>query len=186
MTPDYALSVCGQYWLRVKEAFVSGPIEDGATIEARESLTLLSFSRRLRDVLAARASSRIEGELTAGEAFQASFGPDFVFRLDPSPAGWTLSIRETGRDDDLSRLTPPFHGPPNPRDIEGWHFRNSDNTGPNETGEKNVNAPGIVREFIFSREVGRSIDGPRATRQPTAEEIEEGIADYRRLRTWPP
>jgi len=42
---------------------------------------------------------------------------------------------------------------------------------PNEAGEKNVSAPGIAREFIFSPEVGRNIDGPMAGGKPTAEEI---------------
>jgi hypothetical protein len=37
-------------------------------------------------------------------------------------------------------------------DIEGWHFRNSSNTGPN-TGE--VNAPGERRTFIFSPRLNR-------------------------------
>jgi hypothetical protein len=57
-------------------------------------------------------------------------------------------------EDDLSRLTPPWHGVPNPRTIEGWHFRNEANSGPNDGS---VNAPGELREFIFSPEVGRSI-----------------------------
>ena len=33
--------------------------------------------------------------------------------------------------------------------IEGWHFRNSDNSGPNEPGPNNVNAPQELREFYF-------------------------------------
>ena len=61
---------------------------------------------------------------------------------------------------------------PNPRDIEGWHFRNADNSGPNEPGDKNVNAPGEKREFIFSPAVGRTIAGPEAKRSPTPEEID--------------
>jgi hypothetical protein len=44
---------------------------------------------------------------------------------------------------------------PNPREIEGWHFRNTANTGPNHGS---VNAPQELREFIFSPEVGRGID----------------------------
>jgi hypothetical protein len=69
-------------------------------------------------------------------------------------------------------LTPPFHFVPNPRDVEGWHFRNADNTGPNAPGEKNVNAPGEAREFIFSPEVGLTINAPRAGRPSSAEEID--------------
>jgi hypothetical protein len=61
-----------------------------------------------------------------------------------------------GRDaEDLSRLTPPWHFVPNPREIEGWHLRNADNTGPNDGS---TNAPGEFREFIFSPRVGRDLD----------------------------
>ncbi|MBI4586002.1 MAG: hypothetical protein HY717_18485 [Planctomycetes bacterium] len=52
-------------------------------------------------------------------------------------------------------MTPPFHFVPNPRSIEGWHLRNADNTGPNEAGIRNVNAPGLEREFWFSPSVSR-------------------------------
>lgn len=45
-------------------------------------------------------------------------------------------------------VTPPYRGI-NMRFIEGWHFRNSDNSGPNSTGAKNVNAPQTVRDFCF-------------------------------------
>jgi hypothetical protein len=115
---------------------------------------------------------RFTGEVRAGERFEKAFGGRFRFILKPIPTGWMIAVREEGRDEDLSRLTPPFHFVPNPRDIEGWHFRNADNTGPNEAGAKNVNAPGKVREFIFSPEVGKTIDGPDAGRSPTPEEIE--------------
>jgi hypothetical protein len=43
----------------------------------------------------------------------------------------------------------------NPRDIDGWHFRNANNTGPNDGS---VNAPSGRREFIFSPLVGRGIE----------------------------
>jgi hypothetical protein len=130
----------------------------------------------------------ILGEVEAGETFEAPFGPALLFRLEPIPLGWTIAVRETGRDEELARLTPPLHAVPGPLEIEGWHFRNADNTGPNEPGEKNVNVPGEVREFCFSPEVGRSIQGPRAAAAPTPEEIErvrgfgEGeltVLDYR-------
>jgi len=108
-------------------------------------------------------------EVFAGQTFEKPFGPGFLFRLEPDPFGWLITLKYG--NEDISRLTPPWHFVPSPREIEGWHFRNSDNTGPNETGEKNVNAPGEVREFIFSPEVGKTIDGPQANQQPTPEEI---------------
>lgn len=117
-------------------------------------------------------TTTFDAEVKAGERFERGFGARYSLRLEPAELGWFLTIREQGRDEDLSRMTPPFHGVPNPREIEGWHFRNSDNSGPNEPGEKNVNAPGELREFIFSPEVGRTVAGPQATSGPTAEEIE--------------
>ena len=70
-------------------------------------------------------------------------------------------------DEDLARLTPPWHFAPNPREIDGWHFRNAQNNGPNDGS---VNAPRRFREFIFSPRVGRDIQGPDATTGPTVEE----------------
>ena len=111
----------------------------------------------------------LAGEVRAGEAFERPFGPGLVLRLEPTPLGWLITMRETGRDEDLARLTPPLHFVPNPRELEGWHFRNAANTGPNEG---DVNAPGETRAFIFSPEVGRTIAGPTATASPSSEEIE--------------
>jgi len=117
---------------------------------------------------ARRIYAKIIGEVKIGETFEKAFGPGFYFRLEPDPYGWLITIGDERGSKDLSRLTPPFHFVPNPREIEGWHFRNADNSGPNEPGEKNVNAPGLIREFIFSPEVGRTINYP-----PKPEEIEK-------------
>ena len=113
-----------------------------------------------------------EGKVRQGEAFVRPFGPGFSFRLEPIPLGWEIAVVSAGRTENLARLTPPLHGP-NARFLEGWHFRNTDNNGPNTPGEKNVNAPGLVRDFIFSPEVGRTIDGPQARRPPSWEDIEK-------------
>jgi len=115
---------------------------------------------------------RFAGEAFAGKVFEQAFGPGFLFRLEPQPYGWTVVIRDQRGTEDISRLTPPFHFVPNPRDVEGWHSRNVDNSGPNEPGEKNVNAPGLLREFIFSPAVGQTIGSPNAQRKPTPEDIE--------------
>jgi hypothetical protein len=120
----------------------------------------------------ARVNVKISGEVKMGQPFEKSFGPAFRFHLTPTPCGWLIVIRDEQKSEDISRLTHPFHFVPNPREIEGWHFRNSDNSGPNEAGDKNVNAPGEIREFIFSPEVGKSIAPPEAKRQPTVEEID--------------
>jgi hypothetical protein len=86
------------------------------------------------------------------------------------PTGWTLSVRERGRDEELSRLTPPLHSAPNPRDLEGWQFcAPADHACEAEAAARN--APGRVRDFIFSPEVGRTIQGPEARRGPGLEDI---------------
>jgi hypothetical protein len=180
--PGPAISVCGEYWLRVTGDRVVGSIEIGSAKEARQDMPLDSLRARLASILAdeqapERAKAVFAGEVRSGESFERAFGPGLSFRLEPEGRGWLIKVREDGRDEDLSRLTPPFHFVPNPREIEGWHFRNSDNTGPNEAGEKNVNAPGEVREFIFSPEVGRTIDGPGANAPPSHEEI-DAVAGY--------
>jgi hypothetical protein len=120
---------------------------------------------------AARRTVTFSAELQAGQRFERSFAIGLSFVLLPRRYGWEIVITQAGRDENLARLTPPFHAVPNPRDIEGWHFRNADNTGPNEVGDKNVNAPGEVRGFIFSPAVGATIDGRTAGRAPTPEEI---------------
>lgn len=106
-----------------------------------------------------RIARRISGEVSGGRAFEASAGR-FVFRLTPErPAhgpsmGWDIGVFEPSRDEDLSRFTLPLRGP-NARHLYAWHFRNADNSAANDGS---TNAPGVHREFIFSPEVGRTID----------------------------
>ena len=45
-----------------------------------------------------------------------------------------------------------MHGP-TPADVGARDFRNSDNTGPNELGPKNVNAAGEYRRIEYERYV---------------------------------
>jgi hypothetical protein len=72
------------------------------------------------------------------------------FRLIPEKLGWVISVGgNTARENNYCGVvTPPYRGI-NTIHIEGWHFRNADNSGPNEPGRKNVNAPQKVREFYF-------------------------------------
>ena len=106
-----------------------------------------------------RVAYQISGDLKAGERFEKRVDR-FVMRLTPIrfsgvdiPIGWDIGVYEPGRNEDLSQFTLPLSGP-NDRMIYAWHFRNSDNTGPNEGS---VNAPQNHREFTFSPEVGRTI-----------------------------
>lgn len=179
---EYAISVCGQYWLRVEGTEVVGNIDDPSGPQASQRAALDVVRARMQarlDADTAGTSEHFVGEIRAGERFDRPFGGHYRFVLEPMATGWLIVVREDGRDEDLARLTPPLHFTPNPREIEGWHFRNSDNTGPNEAGEKNVNAPGDVREFIFSPGVGKAIDPPDAGRAPTPEEIDAVRADGR-------
>jgi len=115
-------------------------------------------------------SAAFEGEVTRGARFERDLWDGLRFELEPIGLGWEIAVRDTARpEENLARLTPPFHFVPNPRVIEGWHFRNKANTGPNRG---DVNAPGTARDFIFSRQVGKSIQGPDADRVVTEEEVE--------------
>jgi hypothetical protein len=124
-----------------------------------------------------RSTTIFRGEIREGGAFDKYFGPGFHFCLEPRPLGWEIVIRYLSGKENIARLTPPFHFVPNPREIEGWHFRNKDNSGPNEPGEKNVNAPGEERGFIFSPEVGRNLQGP-AAKSPINEKDIERIRSF--------
>jgi hypothetical protein len=97
-------------------------------------------------------SMKFSGAVSRGQTFEQEIPPNLVFRLVPSPdeLGWTISVGEkTHPDRDFSGVVTPPYRSINPRSIMGWHFRNSDNSGPNEPGEKNVNAPQEVRGFYF-------------------------------------
>jgi hypothetical protein len=104
---------------------------------------------------AGRRAERIHGTVKKGETFRYVSPAGWILHLLPDEAGWFLHIYIKGREgDDLARFTPPLHFL-NARQIQGWHFRNEDNTGPNDGS---VNAPQELREFTFSPEVGRTID----------------------------
>lgn len=105
-----------------------------------------------------------EARIQKGERFEKTFGPGLTFLLEPREYGWEIIVRDDRPEENIARLTPPFHFAPNPRYLEGWHFRNLENTGPNDGS---VNAPQEERDFIFSPQVGRSIDYPVTTAQAT-------------------
>ena len=120
----------------------------------------------------------LTGEISAGERFAAPAGPGWTFALEPDDHGWTIRLLDR-EGDDLSRITPPFHFVPNPRELHGWHFRNRANTGPN-LGD--VNAPQRVREFIFDQ--GTGADWPLAQRVAAAEG--RGVLEITKFSLSPP
>lgn len=132
----------------------------------------------------------IEGTVCYGQSFEERFGDIYEFRLQPESGGygWTIQLVDTNQDFDISRLTPPLHGV-NPRNIEGWHFRNEDNSGPNRG---DVNVPQRIRTFRFSPDVPALIKGypdavtPRAVQKVadfgtgTLYILDFGLADLQR------
>ena len=127
-----------------------------------------SAARPACDGARGRRSELVHGAVERGDRFaQATAG--WILRLEPSEYGWVLQIATKDRPtEDLSRLTPPWRFVPNPRDIEGWHFRNADNT---DRNDGTVNAPGHLREFIFSPVVGREIE--RSGSAATSADVEK-------------
>ncbi len=102
-----------------------------------------------------RGAVKFAGEVKGGEIFEKELRDGLVFRLMPIELGWTIFI---GTKEDLENnfaavVTPPYRGI-NAIYIHGWNFRNSDNSGPNEPGPKNVNVPDYEREFQFVRNEG--------------------------------
>jgi len=162
----WALSHCGEFWLRVDGGDVAGSI-DGDQRQVKR-MPLGEFRNRFRYP---RFSGKFSGSVRSGEKFRRPFGPCFELVLEPTPAGWEIFVREYGRDENLARLTPPLHFAPNPREIEGWHLSDK----PLECGERPYDAeagPGNPRKFIFSPEVGKTIDAARTGRSITVEEVE--------------
>jgi len=49
-TPDYAISICGQYWLQIKDGRVIGNIDNEKDQSSSQELSIDEFRRRCRDV----------------------------------------------------------------------------------------------------------------------------------------
>lgn len=95
----------------------------------------------------------LEGEIQRSNTLVHPFehhGHRLEFRLVPMGHGWAIWINAPAdrQRNFVTVATPPFRGI-NPAVIQGWHFRNVDNSGPNAPGEGNVNAPGRTRNFAF-------------------------------------
>lgn len=93
---------------------------------------------------------KFNGAVVRDATFEHELSQNIVFRLEANPYGWHIWMgHKTKPDEDyVAVITPPYYGM-NARSIEGWHFRNSDNSGPNQPGEKLVNAPQKERRFYF-------------------------------------
>ena len=92
---------------------------------------------------------RFAAVVQGGQRFERPLTDSLRFVLDAGPLGregWKVGVFAADSTANFAGIvTPPFHGP-NPLDIEAWHFRNADNTGPNRG---DVPAPQAEREFEF-------------------------------------
>jgi len=113
--------------------------------------------------------AHLAGTLIAGDTLAYQFGPGLRFELRPTPAGWEVAVLDTAGID-RSAVTPPLlPAETNPRQIAGWHFRNADNTGPNQG---DVNAPQTARNFAFALDAATALAGPV---DPGTEGIGRGV-----------
>jgi hypothetical protein len=161
----WALSHCGEFWLRVDHGDVMGSI-DGDQRQLKR-MPLNEFRNLFHYP---RFHEKFSGSIQSGKRFRCPFGLCFEFVLEPGPAGWEIIVREFGRDENLARLTPPLHFAPNPREIEGWHLSDR----PLDCGKRPYEAeagPGNPRKFIFSPDVGKTIDGAGVGRSVDVEEL---------------
>jgi len=162
-----ALSHCGEFWLGVENGIVKGSI-DGL----QNQINWMPWPEFKARLLYPAFGEKISGQIAAGDRFCRPFGSRFEFILEPTLSGWEIVVREFGRTENLSRLTPPLHSAPNPREIEGWHLTGK----PGDCSSRPYQAetgPANPREFIFAPEVGEGIDGEKAGRSITAEDVEK-------------
>jgi hypothetical protein len=161
-----ALSHCGAYWLHVEDDYVVGSID--GDMKRIKRMPLREFKNRL---LYPKFSEKFSGRIEGGKQFRRTFDSRFEFILEPMPEGWQIIVKELGRDENLARLTPPFHWIPNPRDIEGWQFLENPSTCVNRPYNADA-APANSRQFIFSPEVGKTIAGPDSHKAFIDEDID--------------
>lgn len=162
----WAISHCGEYWLKVEDDSVVGSID--GDIKQVKRMPLQELKNRF---LYPKFSEQFSGKVEMGKQFRRNFGSRFEFILEPMPEGWQIVVKELGRDENLARLTPPFHFVPSPREIEGWHFLRN----PSECVNRPYHAdagPANPRQFIFSPEVGKTIAGPDSRKALADENID--------------
>jgi len=160
-----AISHCGEYWLKVEDDYIIGSID--GDIKQLKRMPLREFKNRF---LYPKFSEKFSGKVEMGKQYHRPFGSRFEFILEPMTEGWQIVVKEYGRDENLSRLTPPYHLVPNPCEIEGWHFLEK----PAECINRPYDAdagPANPRQFIFSPEVGKKIAGPDSRIAVTEEDV---------------
>jgi hypothetical protein len=94
-----------------------------------------------------RYDVKFSGKVVADQSYHKQLSKNYAFGLQPLTDGWFVEVFYRGRQ---VLITVPFYPDARPYFIEGWHFRNSDNTGPNKPGPKNVNSEGRKRFLVYS------------------------------------
>jgi hypothetical protein len=94
-------------------------------------------------------SIRIHGDVRRSKKFEAEIGQGLVFRLVPGEYGWTVEVGPKDSNDDyMDCVNGPHHGI-TLYHIEGWQFRNDDNTALLKASELKTPGVGEKREFQF-------------------------------------
>jgi len=83
----WALSHCGEYWLRMENNEVIGSI-DGEMNQGKR-MPLGQFKSRF---MYPRFSEYFSGRVEAGKQYQRIFGSRFEFILEPMPEGWQILV----------------------------------------------------------------------------------------------
>ncbi|MCP4384979.1 MAG: hypothetical protein GY798_26810 [Hyphomicrobiales bacterium] len=135
------------------------------------------YAVRIQGTDASGALSPNELPFVAGDQdFDQALANGWVFALVRAENGWSIRLYEgepIGDAVDLTALTPPLRGAPNPRDVLGWHFRNAANTGPNDG---DVNAPQELRAFVISPALaGTGGHRPPGDKSSPTPSVDDGI-----------
>jgi hypothetical protein len=94
-------------------------------------------------------SIRVHGEVHRAEKFEKEIGRGLVFRLAPSEFGWDIEVGpKDSTNNYMDCMNQPLHGI-TPYQIEGWLFRNDDNTAPRKPSDLLTPGIGEKREFQF-------------------------------------
>lgn len=118
---------------------------------SNNDLVLPSLNSKNNILLPKATETDFQAHILRSEKFQRNIGNGLIFQLIPDEYGWSIEIvPESGGGDipygDFASIaTPPYRGI-NALQIQGWHFRNTNNTAPNDGS---VNAPQEIRDFQF-------------------------------------
>lgn len=132
---------------------INQPHNSSTPLQTPQSLGTATSSTQTKNPATTIPSFNIQfqGHAAKGQYFKKVLGNGLVFHLIPDNYGWNIEILPEHDQENVpyggfaSIATPPFHGI-NALQIQGWHWRNIDNTAANDGS---VNAPQEIRDFEF-------------------------------------